>query len=492
LNEEHAMNRMSGERRHMKASIPKPSKRGSSLLKVFVPCIGMYLIALLVTSCAHYPINQPLTKHVPPGADQIQSSARGERSDDLFLMLTFSGGGTRAAAFSYGVLEELAKTGVTVNGQKRRLLDEVDVISGVSGGSFTAAYYGLFGDRIFQDFESRFLKENIQGALSRRVLLNPINWIRFLSPTFDRSDLAAEYYDQYIFDGATFGDLAVKKGPIILINATDMVTGIRVAFTRDSFNVLCSDLSTYPVARAVAASSAVPILLSPITLRNYAGTCGYEIPEDLKKIWAQRPAVSRQFYYANSLIPYLDSAKKTYIHLVDGGVADNLGLRALLDRVMAFGDIWTTIKNTPLKNVHKVVFVVVNAETEVSHRWDKMESPPALAAMIDSYSSVSIARYNFETLMLLRESFDTWKEEIRTNRCSPGPVMTDPGSCGDIEFYMVEVKFDALSGEEERTYFKMLPTSFVLKPEEVDKLRDAAHRILVQSPEFQRVLKNLK
>jgi NTE family protein len=227
-------------------------------------------------------------------------------------------------------------------------------------------------------------------------------------------------------------------------------------------------------------------------LRNYAGTCGFEVPEELKKIWDQRPTTSRTFYYVNNLAPYLDSEKKTYIHLVDGGVADNLGLRAVLDRVLSHGDIWNTVKNSPIRSVHKVVFLVVNAETEVSHHWDKMESPPALAAMLDSYSSVSIARYNFETLMLLRESFDQWKKDIRMNRCSPGPVITEPGSCGDIEFQMVEVKFDALPDEAERTYFKRLPTSFVLKPEEVDKLRDAAHRILVQSHDFQQLLKDLK
>ena len=462
------------------------------LAKTSKSYVGMFLAALLVTSCAHYPVNQPLTKYVPPYEDRARSAEASGRSQDLFLMLSFSGGGTRAAAFSYGVLEELAKTEVTINGRKRRLLDEVDVISGVSGGSFTAAYYGLFGDRTFEDFESRFLKKNIQGALARSIFLNPINWVRFLSPTFDRSDLAAEYYDQNVFDRATFGDLMGRKGPIILINATDMVTGIRLGFSTEVFGVLCSDLSTFPVGRAVAASSAVPILLTPITLRNYAGTCGFEVPEELKKVWAQRPATSRTFYYVNNLSPYLDSKKKTYIHLVDGGVADNLGLRAVLDRVLSFGDIWTTVKNTPARNAHKVVFVVVNAETEVSHHWDKMESPPALAAMLDSYSSVSIARYNFETLMLLRESFDQWKKEIRTNRCSPGPVITSPGSCGDIEFQMVEVKFDALPDEAERTYFKRLPTSFVLKPEEVDKLRDAAHRILIQSSDFQQLLKDLK
>jgi hypothetical protein len=37
-----------------------------------------------------------------------------------------------------------------------------------------------------------------------------------------------------------------------------------------------------------------------------------------------------------------------------------------------------------------------------------------------------------------------------------------------------------------------LPTSFVLSDEAVDRLRDAARRILVQSDEFQRLLRDLQ
>ena len=71
-------------------------------------------------------------------------------------------------------------------------------------------------------------------------------------------------------------------------------------------------------------------------------------------------------------------------------------------------------------------------------------------------------------------------------------VSTEPGSCGDIQFYVVEVKFDELKDETERMYFKRLPTAFKLAPEQVDKLRDVAHRLLVNSEEFQRLLGELK
>ncbi len=458
-------------------------------------CERLFIIALITltaTHCAHYPVNQPL-KQVDP-----ESGYRGKfmgvlgNSDKLILILTFSGGGTRASAFSYGVLEELKKTEVSIDGKKRRLLDEVDAISAVSGGSFTAGYYGLFGDRIFEDFEHRFLKKNIQGAHTRRTFLNPINWVRLFSPSFDRSDLAAEYYDKHVFDGATFGDIAARKGPMILINATDMITGIRMAFNQEVFDVVCSDVSRFPVARAAAASSAVPIVFSPITLRNYAGSCDYKLPETIDKILKEQDISKRQFHHVNNIKPYLNADKTRYIHLVDGGVSDNLGLRAALDRVLALGDFWKTLKYFGAENTQKVVFIVVNAETEVSDKWFLFDKPPPFSAMLKSYSSIAITRYNFETVMLLRESFRSWTGDVQKNRCGTGPISAESGACGDIQFYLIEVKFDALRDEAERTYFKKLPTTFKLSSAEVDKLRDAAHRILVQSEEFQRFLRDLK
>jgi NTE family protein len=453
---------------------------------------GVLLALLVVAGCAHYPINQPLKEYRPGAGYRIAHVKPEENSDNILFYLTFSGGGTRAAALSYGVLEKLKGTEVTVYGKKHRLLDEVDGISSVSGGSFTAGYYGLFGERIFQDFESKFLKKNIQGALAVRALFNPIDWVKLFSGTFGRSDLAAQYYDKHIFERGTFGDMAARTGPLIVINATDMTSGTRLGFTQDVFDIICSDLSGFPVSRAAAASSAVPMILSPIALRNYAGTCGYKLPEGFEGMLKGRAISERRFYLANNFAVYLDSKKKPYIHLVDGGVADNLGLRAILDRVILRGSVWLTIKGTPRENVHKVVMIVVNAETETDSKWDRVETIPPFGAMFSSYSSIAIERYNQETLALLKESVKSWAAEIRTQRCKGGAVSTEPGSCGDIKFYVVEVKFDALKDEAERRYFKRLPTSFKLPAETVDKLREVADRLLDESNEFQRLLRDLK
>jgi NTE family protein len=161
-------------------------------------------IVLALTGCASRPINEPITS-VDPAAGYRPNLLLQKRKDNdpyTFFVLSFSGGGTRAATFSYGVLLELRDTEVIVGGQKRRLIDEVDIIMGVSGGSFTALAYALYGDRLFSEYEERFLKRNVQGERVSRGL-NPLNGWKFIGGSAGRSELAAEHYDEILFEGAT-------------------------------------------------------------------------------------------------------------------------------------------------------------------------------------------------------------------------------------------------------------------------------------------------
>lgn len=238
------------------------------------------LILLLISACAHYPVNQPLKDSHGNDAYSLDRVSSPEDADNTFLILTFSGGGTRAAAFSFGVLEEMKET--LLPEIERSILDETDVISTVSGGSFTGAYYALFGQRIFADFREKFLYRNIQGEIASQ-LLNPASLFRLSSPYFSRIDLAAELYDRTIFEGSTFASLADKaQRPFLIINATNLYTGSRFEFTGDQFDYIGSDLRSFPVSRAVAASSAFPFLLSPITLVNHPYPAGYTMTTEDK------------------------------------------------------------------------------------------------------------------------------------------------------------------------------------------------------------------
>ncbi len=244
-----------------------------------------FLAAVALAGCASRPINEPITQVDPKAGYRpyLLIPKRQNNDPHTLFVLSFSGGGTRAAAFSYGVLEELRRTEIVVDGQRRRLIDEVDVITGVSGGSFTALAYALYGDRLFSEYEERFLKRDVQGALLARTL-NPFNWWKFIGGSAGRSELAAEYYDEILFEGATFGDLLDKHGPVAIATGTDISTGSRLAFFQNDFDLLCSDLNKVRLSRAAATSSAVPVVLSAVTFNNYGGTCGYQYPAWVKDV----------------------------------------------------------------------------------------------------------------------------------------------------------------------------------------------------------------
>jgi NTE family protein len=388
--------------------------------------------------------------------------------------LAFSGGGTRAAAFAYGALHELAHIQVMTENGPRPLLHEVDVISSVSGGSFTAAYYGLFGDKIFEDFEERFLRRNVEGELLEEVL-NPFNWGRLLSAKYGRSDLAAALYDKILFNGATFSNLRRPDAPVIVINSTDLATGILFPFSSWAWDLICADLDSYPVSRAVAASSAVPVLLSPITLKNFAGTCGYQPPAWLKDALEEKGITSSRKIEARTLVEYLDRKKRPWIHLVDGGISDNLGLRVFFNSVDLIGDPHLALAELGHRNVRQILIISVNANAMPERKWTFERADPGLSEVIDAITSDQIGRYSTDSIEILDTAYEYWTKQIST---PDRPVTMD----------FVEVSFQAVQDATKRRYLNNIGTNFDLNDEQVDRLISAAREVLRVSPELKRFL----
>lgn len=134
-------------------------------------------LLLLVSACAttNPPGNQAITAVDESSGYRRLGETTADSMGNTLVFLAFSGGGTRAAALSYGVMQELRDTLVVSDGAATPLLGEVDAISSVSGGSFTAAYYGLHREGLFTDFEDDFLRKDVQGALINRMI-NPFLW----------------------------------------------------------------------------------------------------------------------------------------------------------------------------------------------------------------------------------------------------------------------------------------------------------------------------
>ncbi|BFM14311.1 patatin-like phospholipase family protein [Maricurvus nonylphenolicus] len=437
---------------------------------------GRLLLVLLVASlwgCSSVikPVNQPVDPSKPQFNGRLATQ---DKRDDYHVVLAFSGGGMRAAALSYGVLEALHDIQLSdSSGQSRTLLSEVDLITSVSGGSFTSAYYGLYGDRIFTDFEQLFLRQDVKGSLISR-LLSPGYWFKSLFSGFDRTEMSVEYYDSNIFRGATLGDLN-PDGPFIEINATDLASGLRFPFTPSVFDYICSDWASFPVARAVTASSAVPVLFPPVVLKNYAGECGYKFPvlEKQAKLVGESSEYGRYIYEA--LEKLSDAETWPYIHLVDGGISDNLGLRSVIERVDMMG-----AENIAQQNrlPSEIVIVLVNAETSPESGIEHSPRKPKLGTTVSAFSHVQVERYNLETRALFKRRLGHYRDVFKQHYQGEKPLHITYANLG----------FSGIADDEVRRFFNNMPTTFSMSDAEVDSLIAAGRSLLQADEGFQAFL----
>jgi NTE family protein len=346
------------------------------------------------------------------------------------------------------------------------LLDEIDVISSVSGGSFTAAYYGLFGERIFKDFEEVFLKRDVQGSLIHG-LFNPLRWFS----SKGRTEMAIDLYQKHVFHNKTYADLQQQGGPLILINASDLGYGVRFSFIQEYFNLLCSDIASYPVARAVTASSAVPVLFNPVVLENYA-ECDESKLQWLNQARRQVAGNAELMQVVDGLHSYAEKDQRKFAHFVDGGITDNLGLRAIYEIVEVAGGMKPFMQSIKSKPPKHLVMISVNASTDPVPKMDLTNEQPSLEETIGAVSSAQLHRYNAATLELLDETLPRWAEALSTPERK-------------VQSHFVQMGFNDIDKPDLLQYFNLIPTSFDLTDEQVEKLIEAGRRLIRENADFQ-------
>jgi NTE family protein len=327
-----------------------------------------------------------------------------------------------------------------------------------------------------------------------------VSWPRLWSEGWGRSELAADYYDEILFHDATFGDLTKIPGPWILTTATEISTGSRLGFTQTEFDMICSDISGVKLSRAAAASSAVPVILSPVTLNNYGGTCNYQEPA-----WARavsdpnarsRPA-SRSVRRLKEMRLFQDGKNRPYLHMVDGGVSDNLGMRAVLEGFQQIEASESHRGASAIDSVRRVGIFVVNAVSNPSLDWDLKERPPSSVQLLLKAAGVPIERNSYEAVELLKDMIARWQvaREIQSSgafaNAGNSALARVAANVPNIEIFPIEISFEAVPDTEERAYLMNLPTSFALPPEAVDRLRAAAGKVVRESPDFQALLRSM-
>jgi NTE family protein len=477
------------------------------------------LAACGVAACSSYPPNPVLAHYNRERGYRFRALASADDQhdpDETFVALTFSGGGTRAAAFAYGALQALQATEI---GPGRTMLDEVDVISSVSGGSFTAAYLGLYPDTFFQQFPDAVLYRKLETGLIWQFV-KPWNWPRLLSPYFGRSDLADEYYDDAIFKGHTFHDLPLRR-PFIVLNATDIARGAQFSFTQDSFDRICSDLDGVHVSRGVTASSAFPVAFTPLTVTNYgAGRCDYRPPAWVGDAECDVDANPQRYALAKTWRSYEDAARRPYIHLSDGGLADNIGLRAVENGILATGSLGVMNK-VRLGKVKRLAVIVVDAKPHADAPEDQSARPPCIYTVLNAAATNPMENYSSDTVERFHLLFDEWNravcdfqanrsgcealaaqqcehvrgraecEQTRRDACYAKLGVAEQPPAPPM-LYLMHVRFEAVPDSDVKQQLEAVDTRLQLPRDQVDLLVTWGRRLLEESPQYRQLVADVR
>jgi NTE family protein len=474
----------------MIAEMLRPAtRRGVRVLIAAIAGAGVLGLSGCGTTLDNEPLNQVLR-------------AKAERSDpdligksDTLIGLSFSGGGTRAAAFSFGVLKELHRTRVVNGSRDFTLAAEIDFLSAVSGGSVTAAAFALRREKMLRDFRETFLLSNVEATL--RTSFSLANIIRAsVGGVNDRTGLQ-QWLDRNLFDNATYADVMANGRPILWINASDIYNRTPFIFNRQTFAAICSDLSRFPLSEAVAASAAVPLVFAPIVLRNHAPECEYQMPEWVPRMAGDpdAPAVLRA--NAEAIQRYRQNEQVQFVKLLDGGLTDNLGLSGLVLARLAAKQPYEPLAPRDAIRIERMLFVIVDAGRPPAGDWARTAEGPEAKELILAVSDTAIDANMRGSYDFFRNAVSKWRQELIDYRCglSRGEARRMAGvgpdwKCDQLDFFTTRVAFDQMPNEDVRDKLDSIPTRFKLSPEDVDLLIRSAGQILRDDDEYGDFLKS--
>lgn len=369
-----------------------------------------FALALLACACAGTPDTTPINTRLVTASNVQTDVDLGTEGDVIALAL--SGGGARAASFSLGALQQLRDM---AGADGKPLIERVGLVTAVSGGAITAAWFGLHGAEGLDGFRTELLDKDWQSKL-HTSFISPNNWARLMQGGLNGPDRLADWLDGEAFHGAKMRDL--RNRPRIVINATDLYTGAPFAFAAPWFQAICSGLGEVRVADAVAASMAVPLAFRPIVVATYAEGCASPLPE-----WVARTAKDRAAPFllretARAFQLYRDPSRMKFVHLADGGVVDNFGLSSLVTLRRAAGTPYGPFSPQDAVKIRRLTFLVINAEMSASGDWALRAEGPDGPALAEAALGVAVNAPKRAAADAFAASLTEWERELIDYRCS--------------------------------------------------------------------------
>jgi NTE family protein len=396
-------------------------------------------------------------------------------SPDL-IIVTFSGGGIRAAALAAATIEELRK--FTINGKS--LTNNIVLVSSTSGGSIAAGYMAAHG---FDQYE-RFRESFLSNANTRDLIISGLGPRLFN----DRSGVMSDFLEKRLdLDGLTFEELMSKKDrPFFLFNATDLSSGEPFHFSQLDLDLICTDVNKLPISSGMTASAAIPFLLTDVEFQNRWDSCNMDKSHFDPSTNVLNPAedmkTSRARYnYVHAFDGDADSPRPRpkILHLADGGLADNLAIRALFSQidVDVLGSISGLIKsNGGVSSIRQVLVLEINARNEEPKTYlDSSRGSPGLLKMLFLTSGIPIDQTSALSANYARTEF--------------GSAITG-GAYVNSGILHAQIDFDMLPDSEEalRNRVKSIGMGLTLKPDELRDIEKASAILLRQNACFSRFI----
>jgi len=472
-------------------------------MKVVRYVVGI-LSALFLGGCGTTPFDHPLA----PDATSSMRVPLTADPDRPFVVLAFSGGGSRAAALAASVVAQLDTITYTTPNGPHRLSEDIAVVSSVSGGSVYAAWIGLngTGGEAARAFEARISSFDGIGYLAGNFL-NPLEWARLEVAGETRISVEQNMLAKLLATDASLDSFNQPGHPAILLNASDMIAGEAFTFDPQTMDDICVDQSAVPVALAVTASAAFPGAFTPVLIRDASlgpkgepGAClGKQQPPGNWANVLTYPAGRYEDLEAYRLARYRESLrgapdayrKPVYLRLVDGGAVDNLGLTAVR-KALSSGGVADLTPLTSSGTLRRLVIIEVNARSDPPNALDGSPEYTTLVDTAEAVSSILIDSASAGSASTF-QGFISNLVEDRARLIRNAPKGTDAG----FEIYPIQVDFDQLPTATPadlaiQARVKNIPTTWTLSEGDVPALASAGAELLWRHPCLRRLLDDLK
>jgi NTE family protein len=353
-------------------------------------------------------------------------------------------------------------------------------VTAVSGGAITAGWLGQHGADGLDGFRAAALDKDWQGQL-HTSFVSPNNWARLLQGGLNGPDLLADWLDREVFTGGKMRDLSNR--PRIVINAADLYTGAPFAFSAPYFQAICSDLAQLRIADAVAASMAVPIAFRPVVVASYAENCPSPLPAWVGQAVTDRSAPILLRETARAFQLYRNPERMKFVHLTDGGVADNFGVSSLITLRRSSQTPYGPFSARDAVKVKRMTFLIINAEMSAAGDWSMQARGPDGPQMIEAALSIAVNAPKRAAADAFASTLADWERELIDYRCSLSREEAErlgagPGwDCKAVEFKLDMISFADLPAAQ----FEKLgaaPTQVSLPKELIDDLIAGGRQVI--------------